>query len=122
MITYGYKRTRHAYTSYVPAGGSKTYILKYMKIGPRSPRGICQFALAVRGTKQVPHLFFTCPECGEINRFYISLRIIVKRSHSDVIRQCHNCRFCNEQLPFGINLPLRKIKEKYLAVASSAPA
>lgn len=121
MGEFGRRRTTPACRSYRSTGGVTVYDFKYMKIRRRGPKGVCQFEMCSRGKKQVPHLFFTCPHCGEINRFYISFKMLQYHlDNSTTIRTCHNCLFCRVQIPFGIDLPGKQVLKKYLAVAKQA--
>lgn len=121
MSEFGHRRSASVCKTYRVVGGNTVYLFKYMKIRRRSPKGVCQFERCSRGKKQVPHLFFTCPRCGEINRFYISFKMLeYQLNYSNTIRSCHNCLFCRIYLPFKIDLPNREVLKKYLAVAKEA--
>lgn len=119
---FGRKRTPSRCKIYTSSAYGTTYLFKYAKIRRHGPKGICQFALAARGARQTPHLFFTCPGCGEINRFYISFKMLeYTLKYSTTIRSCHNCHFCRKALPFNIDLPAWEVKKRFLAVAKEVP-
>lgn len=117
---FGYKRSSSTCRT-TSDGGLTVFLFKYMKIRRGGPSGVCQFEMAARGRKAVPHLFFTCPKCGEINRFYISFKMLQWQVENyRTIRSCHNCLFCRSVLPFGIDLPRDEVLKKYMKVAKQA--
>lgn len=109
------KRTQKGYDTFLTSSGNRAYILKRGKIAPGCRlRGIWQFEMAVFRGKSRPFLFFTCPECGEINRDLVSRPLIQSATYyhgGHIIRGCHACRFCRAPLPYTLDDPEGALKE-----------
>lgn len=110
-------RTRIGYVVKRGNSGESVYAFKHGGIKRGGRKGLWQFEISYYRGKRVPHIFFTCPFCGEINKDRLSLRTILDRASNDMwgraLRYCHNCRSCRKQLPYTLLGDPAKIKKEY---------
>jgi hypothetical protein len=119
MRTRGYRVLRRRAAFDRDARG--IYSLRYGKITRNGSKGIFQFALSQRRGIAVPHIFFTCPSCGVINKDYLSIEGIGYRMDKGwgdrgMIRSCHNCGACGVPIPYTLRMSFSRLKEKYYAL------
>jgi hypothetical protein len=109
-------RQRRGYTIRRNEYGERTiYVFNHARIERGGAKGVWQFEQSYYRGKRVPHIFFTCPLCGDINKDYLSLRTILERVRrsNPTIRYCHNCRFCRKQVPYTLREDLGRIRREY---------
>jgi NAD-dependent dihydropyrimidine dehydrogenase PreA subunit len=94
------------------------YILSYGTISRSCSKGVFQFALSQRQGMSVPHIFFTCPKCGAINKDFLSINTIRRNMEygNGLIRTCHNCGKCRIRVSYKVRMSFQKLKEKYDAL------
>lgn len=109
-IGYSIRRSRR--------GIFNAYIFSHGEIKKGCPRGIWQFDMVTYADRKIPHLFFTCPECGKINKDHVNVDSFTRRAL--YIEYCHNCRFCGVKVPFSIEGGLRKIRTEYKRIMERA--
>ena len=103
-------------------GDTSIYVFTYGKITRNGRKGLFQFALSQRGGRAVPHIFFTCPKCGAINKDHLSISGIERRmggaayGGNGLIRSCHNCGNCGVPIPYTLRMPFSELKKKYYAL------
>lgn len=106
-------------------GEASIYVFSYGKITRNGRKGLFQFALAQRSGMAVPHIFFTCPKCGAINKDYLTINGIERRMEgrwdsNRLIRACHNCGNCGVALPYTLRMSFSELKAKYYALLKEA--
>lgn len=117
-------RTRVGYVTKKTSGGVTVYAFKHGAIKRGGRKGLWQFETSHYRGKRVPHIFFTCPFCGEINKDRLSLRTILERLFSSgnwrALRYCHNCRSCRRHLPYTLLSKPTEIQREYKKAAKRA--
>lgn len=105
-------RTKKAYETRGKLGNAGfAYLFAHSKIKKNCPKGIWQFDMVTYAARKIPHIFFTCPSCGDINKIYVNPYSLQPGARHIVT--CHACRFCYTRLPFNVNGGFPKLRREY---------
>jgi len=99
------------------------YVLGHGEIKPGGRKGIWQFDFAKSPNgERKPHIFFTCPHCGTVNKDYLGLGTLEERSSRSYyryIRVCHYCLACRRKIPYALKGGAKKIRREYEKLMSA---